>query len=171
MGGSLIRLPLCAPPTPVHPQVHELQPHLVPGASSLKPWAGPPLPHPHPPPALLVAEGGAWLTPPASAYSFNFCLLLRGPNAQDWGAWGSPCESAAGGSFSLPHPHPTPTSLGADQDTTEGRRPQLALKCSPRIGLGTLFRSLTLWASVSPLVGGVGGVGQPDGGARLSDGH
>lgn len=103
-----------------------------------------------PAPALLVGEGGAWLTPPASAYSFNFCLLLKGAQSSGLGSLGSPLESAAGGSFSLPHPHLIPTSLGADQYTTEGWRPQLALKCSPRVELGTQYWLLALWGLSFP---------------------
>lgn len=45
---------------------------------------------PSPTPALLVVEGGVWLTPPASAYSFNFCLLLKGAQCSGLGSLGSP---------------------------------------------------------------------------------
>lgn len=109
-----------------------------------------PVPDAPTPGALLVGEGGAWLTPPASAYSFNFRLLLKGAQSSGLGSLGSPLESAAGGSFSLPHPHLTPTSLGADQYTSEGWRPQLALKCSPRVELGTQCWSLALWGLSFP---------------------
>lgn len=155
-GAALLR----QPPAPWGP-VHPLCPHHLcanPGARAaalsgprvlilLEPRADTPQP-----PALLVEEGGAWPTPPASAYSFNFCLVLKGAQSSGLGSLGSPLDSAAGGSLSLPHPHPTLTSpgVGADQDTTEGWRPQLALKCSPSMELGIQYRSIALWGLSFP---------------------
>lgn len=123
----------------VQAQVHVLQPK-----GSQGPHPAETLGSPSSPPSV-PGWGRRGLADPSSfSYSFNFCLLLKGAQSSGLGSLGSPLESAAGGSFSLPHPHPTPTSLGADQDTTEGRSPQLALKCSPRMELGTLYWSLTL---------------------------
>lgn len=118
--------PVCPHCPRVQVQVHVLQPK---GSQS---------PHPaetlgSPSPPLRLPRTPGWgrrdLADPSSfSYSFNFCLLLKGAQSSGLGSLGSPLESAAGGSFSLPCPHPTPTSLGTDQDTTEGRSPQLALK-------------------------------------------
>lgn len=131
--------PVCPHWPRVQAQVHMLQPR-----GSQGPRPAETLGSPSPPPAS-PGWGRRGLADPSSfSYSFNFCLLLKGAQSSGLGSLGSPLESAAGWSFSLPCPHPTPTSLGADQDTTEGRSPQLALKCSPRMELGTLYHSLTL---------------------------
>lgn len=105
------------------------------------PKPGQPFPYPM---ALLVEEGGAWLTPPASASSFNLCLLLMGAQSSGLGSLGSPLESAAGESFALAGPHPTPSPWGQIRTQQRAEAP-LALKCSPRMELGTLYWSLTLW--------------------------
>lgn len=102
------------------------------------------------------------------SYSFNFCLLLKGAQSSGPKSLGSILESAAGGSFSLPHLHSTPTSLGAGQDTTEGRKPHLALTCSPRTGLRHCTGHLPSGASVFPLVGRMGGAGLVISGVWLS---
>lgn len=110
--------------------------------------------------ALLVEEGGAWLTPPASASSFNLCLLLMGAQSSGLGSLGSPLESAAGESFALARPHPTPSPWGQIRTQQRAEAP-LALKCSPRMELGTLYWSLTLWGLSFPF-GRLGGAGLED---------
>lgn len=68
----------------------------------------------------------------------------RGPNARVWGLLGVPhLNLQQEGVLLLPHSHPhPPPPLGADQRHNKGRRPQLALKNSPRTELETLHRSL-----------------------------
>lgn len=108
------------PPAPRGP-VHPLCPHHLcayPGARAaalsgprvlilLEPRAD--APHP---PALLVGEGGARPTPPASAYSFNFCLVLKGPKAQGWGARGPHLNLQREGPSPCPTLTPCPPPLG-----------------------------------------------------------
>lgn len=92
-------------------------------------------------PALLVVEGGVLADPSASAYSFNFCLLLKGPNAPGLGAWGPHLNLQQEGPSPCPTPHPTLPAPGGRSGHNKDEGPQLALKNSPRTELETLHRS------------------------------
>lgn len=80
----------------------------------------------------MVGEGGDWLTPPASAYSFNFCLLLEGAQSSGLGGLGSPLESAAGGSF--PPPLPPAPSFGGRSGYNRGQEALISFKMQPQGG-------------------------------------
>lgn len=171
MGAALSRQPLApdASPVPPAPPYPVRQPSARAAATShprvlvpLKPWAGP-----LPLPALLGGERG--LADPSSfSFSFNFRLLLKGPQSSGPKSLGSPLESAAGGSFSRTHLHSTPASLGADQDTAEGGKPHSALTRSPSTGLRHCPGRLPSGAAVLPPVGRMGGAGLVISGVWLS---
>lgn len=138
-------LPSSPPPPPrCASLVHMLQPRVVLGSLSCS-HQDKPSPTPT---ALLVGAGGVWLTPPASAYSFNFCLLLMGAQNSGLGSLGSPLESAAGGSF-LPLPLPAP-SFGGRSGHNRGLEALISFKMQPQ-GRARMYWSRTPRASVSLL--------------------
>lgn len=99
--------PVCPHCPGVQAQVHVLQPKGSQGPHPAETLGSPSLP------PSVPGWGRRGLADPSSfSYSFNFCLLLKGAQSSGLGSLGSPLESAAGGSFSLPHPHPTPPPWG-----------------------------------------------------------